>query len=89
MDPSLKPSDIRAFLNRRWDLVQREKLRFLADRYREGGAAASRAAALRLLARFRALHPGPPVKERRAADFASHMALKKLFKQTSDAFTRR
>ncbi len=90
MASPLKPEDARAFVQRRWDLVEREKRRFRADRYRTGGPAASRAAALRLLRRWKALGLADSnVAERREADLASHVALKQKLDRAGDALGRR
>ena len=73
---------LRAFANRRWDLVARHKRTFVAERYREGGPDASRRAAQRLLQRWRALHPEHR-SEMRAADLQAHVALKQKLDATS------
>ncbi len=67
---------LRAFAHRPWELVEREKRRFVAERYRAGGAAASWAAAQRLKARWRALHPEGSPPRMRDEDLAALVALK-------------
>ena len=88
MSISPKPTDVRAFVTRRWDMVDRAKLDFLADRFRTGGPLLARAAALRLFQRWRALHPRVS-PERCAQDLASHVDLKRKLDQTRDAFRGR
>jgi hypothetical protein len=83
--PVLKPEDLRAFVHRRWDLVEREKVRFLADRFASGGSSAARAAAQRLFRRWQALHANGISPERRAADLASHLALKQKLDRAGHA----
>ena len=83
MNRPLKSADLRDFAHRRWDLVGRAKLGFLADRFKTGGPLAARAAAIRLFARWQALHPDTVSPERRADDLASHVALKRRFDQAS------
>ena len=89
MDHPLKLADLRAFAHRRWDLIDREKLGFLADRFRRGGPAAARAAAIRLLQRWRRLNPDTVSPERRADDFTSHVALKRQLDRASDGLRGR
>jgi hypothetical protein len=74
---------LRAFAQRRWDLVARQKRSFVAERYRVGGAAASRAAAQRLVQRWRTLHP-EPVAAIRVADLQAHVALKQKLDRAGD-----
>ncbi len=68
---------IRAYRDRRWDLVAREKRRFAAERYRRGGPEAALEAAARLRARWAELHPEGPAPESRAADLEHHVGLKR------------
>lgn len=82
--PSVKGQDLampdgeqlRAFANRRWDLVADEKVSFVAERYRAGGSKASRMAAGRLARRWARLHPGGPSAEAREDDLEHHIVLK-------------
>ena len=77
------PDELRAFVRRDWDLVAEEKLRFRAERFREGGPAASRAVALRLRERWSGLHPGDPAPARREADLSDHIALNRKLDKTA------
>jgi hypothetical protein len=85
----LSPEALRAFVRRRWDLVEREKREFVAERFRAGGPAASRAVAERLLQRWQSLHPNAPTAEMRAADLAAHVALKRKLDRARDGLRRR
>jgi len=85
----MRPEDLRAFAQRRWDLVEREKTRFRVERFRQGGPAASFAAARGLRERFRRLHPAGPSAEDRKADLDSHVALKATLDRAAHAFRRR
>jgi hypothetical protein len=89
MDSSLNPKDLRAFVGRRWDLVEKEKLRYVADRYKKGGPAAARLAAQRLFQRWRTLHPEVIDTETRSDDLAAHVALKSQLDQAGDAIRGR
>lgn len=84
MERVLKSEDLRAFVDRRWDLIEREKRDFLADRFRRGGPAAAHAAARRLFRRWRALHPEAICPKRRADDLAAHVALKRQLERAGD-----
>lgn len=81
--------ELRAFAQRRWDLVEREKREFVALRFRTEGPAGSRAAALRLLERWRRLHPDGPLSSMREADLQAHVALKRKLDQARDGLRRR
>lgn len=89
MYKSLKPADLRAYTGRSWDLVRREKLEYLASRFRKGGPAAARAAARRLLRRWRILHPDIICSPSRADDLVAHVTLKHQFEQSSHGFRGR
>ena len=84
----LNPIELRAFAERRWDLVAREKLAFLSQRFRAGGPTAAHAAAVRLRERFRATHTTVRV-DARAADLEAHVALKRKILRAGDGFVGR
>jgi hypothetical protein len=89
MYKSLDAADLRAYTGRPWDLVGREKREFLASRFRKGGPAAARAAARRLLRRWRILHPDIICSAGRADDLVTHVTLKHQFEQASHGFRGR
>jgi hypothetical protein len=80
---------LRAFAQRRWDLIERGKREFLAERYRDGGPMAARAAAARLLDRWRALHPDAPLPSMRAADLEAHVAFARKLDKARHGLRRR
>ena len=85
----MRPDDLRAYAGRSWDLVEKAKLRFRAERFRKGGPDASIAVARRLRERFRRLHPEGPTAEARKRDFDAHVALKAVFERAAHAFRGR
>jgi hypothetical protein len=89
MRKSLKAGDLRAYAGRPWELVGREKLEFLARRYRTGGPVAALAAAQRLVRRFTELHPEGICPIRREDDLAAHVSLKRQFEQARNGFRGR
>jgi len=85
----MRPEDLRAFAQRRWDLVADSKLRFIGERFRAEGPLATRRVARRLAERWAALHPGGPSAEARRQDLSDHLALKAKLDRASHAFRRR
>jgi len=89
MQRRLEPEDLRAFANRRWDLIARAKREFAAQRFASGGPNAARVAAQRLLERWKSLHPDAPIAAMRDADLEAHIALKRKLDRADRAFRRR
>ena len=83
----MNAADLRAYASRRWDLVEQEKDRWRAHRYRQDGPAATLLASLRLRLRWRQEH-GEPTAERRDQDFAHHVELKRKLDGARDVAPR-
>ena len=79
---------LRAYAERRWDVLAEHKRALVAERYRTLGPAASLAAAQRLREHWRRLHPSGPSPEMRQADLAAHLALKEKLDRASHVFRR-
>jgi hypothetical protein len=83
-------SSIRSFVERRWDLVEREKIRARSQRYQLGGPAACQRASAELWERFQSLGGGKAREQRRNTDLEHHIALARtLAKISRDAAPRR
>jgi hypothetical protein len=79
---------IRSYVERRWDLVEREKIRARAQRYKAGGPDAMLESARHLRDTWLRLHPeaDPKLRER---DYRDHLALKMKLQAIADALARR
>lgn len=80
---------IREFAGRRWDLLDDEKRRARAERYREGGPVACLEALGELRARFLRLHPEGPSEESRGRDLAHHVEQSERLRRVADGLRRR
>ena len=83
------PADLIAFARRDWHAVARSRLAFWADRYRQDGGTAARAAATHLYAHARRLHAPSLGDAGRADDLADHLRLRDRLDRAADAFARR
>jgi hypothetical protein len=82
-------SAIVAFVNRPWRLVEEEKVRARAERYRAGGSGACFAAAQELRRRYERLHPEGSHVNHRQEDLAAHVHLARTFAAIADGLARR
>jgi len=80
---------IRMFVERPWHLVDLEKIRARAERYRVGRAAACVGAARELRDTWQRRHAADADPQRREADIQSHVRLARKLAAISDALPRR
>jgi hypothetical protein len=75
---SVRAELLREYASRRWDLVQREKDRARAQRFRSGGPVATWTAALELAQRWRERYGETTDGDaRRVGDLAHHLELRR------------
>jgi hypothetical protein len=82
----VQAADLRAYLSRRWDLLEQASDRWRAERFRAHGPAATFAAS-DALRRHGLAVAGPPTEERRRADLEHHLKLVLLLERASRALT--
>jgi hypothetical protein len=82
------PAHIREFARRRWDLLEVEKRRARAERFRDGGAVGAIEAANALREHFYALRPEGPTDASRRRDLAHHVALADKLRRVADGLAK-
>jgi hypothetical protein len=85
----MDPKAIRAFVDRRWDLVEREKARVLAERYLREGPEMGLAVLGELRQRLRTAGTATYTSESRSEDLAAHVAFAQKLAQVRDGLARR
>ena len=78
----MQVDDLRAYAARRWDLVEQQKDRWRAERFRQGGPAATLAVSVALRERWRRLG-GRSSDAQRQVDLAHHLELRRKLEQVS------
>jgi hypothetical protein len=83
------PRTIRDFVNRRWDWVEREKFRVLADRYRQEGPRMGLEVLAELRQRLNNVGRAPYTVESLAEDLSAHVLLARKLARVRDGLSRR
>jgi hypothetical protein len=85
-DGTVNPADLREYASRgRWAILEREKDRWRAERFRVLGPQGTVAASLALREQGWRI-AGAPTEERRREDLAHHVELKRKLERVSRAF---
>lgn len=85
----MDPSTIRAFVNRRWDWVEREKFRVLADRYRREGPRMGLEVLAELRQRLKNAGRAPYTAESLEEDLSAQVAWAAKLARVRDGLSRR
>ena len=87
--PAMEAKDLRAFVERAWDLKDEAKRRYWIGRYAEEGPCATLAASNALREHLRTLRPAWPTPEDRADDLRRHLELVALLRSVARVFVDR
>lgn len=85
----LDPAALRAFCERRWDLVREQKLAHWAEQTRTKGARAGIEAGEALWMHTRSIDPQWPTEEQRREDLQHHLELSARMRRVAHVFAGR